>query len=363
MASSVQSNLEAAAQALGVDISDSYDDVQPQTQQTAPIESPAVEEPIAQESETINAPEEAQSSESSLSPQAEPEVPEDIDSMMLNYLNEKFGTSLTSLNDFNAPQVQQEPVSSVPESIKVIADFVQQTGRSPEDWFRYQQMNPSEMDDTTVVRISLASENPDLTARELDLLMERKYKLDEDRYDESEVEYSKLQLKLDAKKARKEIDDVRNGFQLPIKEETAPETTSPIDENWVSSMSRVVDNMEGLTFEVAKGKEFTFSLEDQYKTNLKDKNVQLDQFFDPYVDESGNWNHELLSSHRAIIDNIDALVSAVYAYGLSDGQRKIVEKAANIDASSPTQQTRDSNPVEEQIINAFLGGDKMMRFK
>lgn len=363
MASSVQSNLEAAAAALGVEISDSPDNFpQEQPQQVEQQEAQVVEtQPTAQVD--IQPTEEAQSTESSLPTQPEAVEDVDLDSLVLNYYNEKFGTSLTTWDELNRSSAPEELTPSIPESVKVISDFVEKTGRSPLDWFRFQQLNPSEMDDLTVVKISLANENPDLTPKELDLLLDRKYKLDDSRFDEAEVEYSQLQLKMDAKRARKEIDDVRNGYQLPVVNEEASGVQSPIDENWVSSMSRTVDNMEGLTFEVAKGKEFTFSLDDKYKGTLKDKNAQLDQFFDPYVDTNGEWNHELLSSHRAIIDNIDAIVSAAYAQGLGEGQRKIVEKAANIDASSPVQQATDKNPLEQQIINAFMGGDKMMRFK
>ena len=53
------------------------------------------------------------------------------------------------------------------------------------------------------------------------------------------------------------------------------EAESPIDDAWISSMSSTVDNIEGLTFELGKGDEFTFTLQDDYKNQLKDKTLDL----------------------------------------------------------------------------------------
>ena len=76
------------------------------------------------------------------------------------------------------------------------------------------------------------------------------------------------------------------------------------------------------------------------------------------------WNHELLSSHRAVIDNIEGIVRAAYQYGLGKGQKKIVERAANIDATSPNQQSKgETSQLENQIMNALFKNDGMMRFK
>jgi hypothetical protein len=211
----------------------------------------------------------------------------------------------------------------------------------------------------------LASDYPNLSNDEVNLLLEKKYKVDEDMYDEQDVSYSKLQLKIDADKARTKINDVRNGYMLPVeKPASSEEIQSPIDDQWVNTMSGVVDNMSSLDFDLGKGNEFKYAIDDNYRSALKDKNARLDEFFDQYVDDSGQWDHETLSAHRTIIDNIDSIVQSAYRQGLGDGQKNIVTRAANVDASNPVQQTKDRNPVEEQIVNALLGGgDSLMRFK
>lgn len=359
MASSVQSSLEAAASAAGFELSDSPDFLNtsaPQPQETQ-VQEPVMEQALVQqETEFV-----ADSTESSLN---ETSSDVDIDSLVLRYLNETKGTNLTSWDEFTTtPNTIETNTPELPENIKVILDFVEKTGRSPEDWFRYQSINPSEMDDMVVMRLSMANDYPNLSQDEIGLMLDKKYKLNDQLYDEEEVRFSQLQLKIDSEKARKQLDEYRNGFMLPEPKPTTEEVQSPINDTWIADMSKTVDSLQDIEFDLGKGKSFKFSLEDNYKSSLKDKNARLDEYFDPYVGKDGKWDHALLSSHRAIIDNIDAIVSSAYKQGLGDGQKTLVEKAANVDARSPIQNARESNPIHDQILQAFLGGEKMMTFK
>lgn len=77
----------------------------------------------------------------------EPEQDVNIDEVVLGYLSETLGVNLNSLDDLRSSMTQQQ--AEIDERVKVIADFVEKTGRSPEDWFKYQAINPSEMDDLT----------------------------------------------------------------------------------------------------------------------------------------------------------------------------------------------------------------------
>ena len=52
-------------------------------------------------------------------------------------------------------------------------------------------------------------------------------------------------------------------------------------------MSREVDSLSGLEFDLGGDKTFEFGLDDDYKSQLKTKNARLDEFFDSYVREDG----------------------------------------------------------------------------
>ena len=283
---------------------------------------------------------------------------EDVDGLVMGYLSEKLGMDLSSLEDLRNPTTPRQ--AEIDERIKVIADFVEQTGRSPEDWFRYQAMNPSEMDDLTVVKMSMTAEYPDLNSEEIDMLVGNKYKIDEDLYTEDEIKLSKLQLKIDANKSRQSIEGLRSNYTIPeVEKETAVQ--SPIDEQWISSMKRETNALEALSFELPGG-EFEFGISDDYRGQLIDKNSNIETFFDQYVDQNGQWDYDLFNSHRTLVDNIDAIAKSIYQQGLSDGQRRIVDQAANVSTKSPNIGTgNNTNNLEQQILDA-LNVDKTLRF-
>jgi hypothetical protein len=277
-----------------------------------------------------------------------------------SFLQERYGSGLEDILS------QQSNNADIDERLLPILQFVNDTGRSPEDWFRYQMLNPTEMDDLSAVRMQISTEYPELSTQEINDLIESKYKIGEDFFDEKEQKLAQLQLKIDANKARREIDGLRSGYLARTETGNAGEyeVESIVDDNWLQEMSSEVDALEGIDFEISAGKTFTFGLNDSYKNNLKSKNAQLDSFFDQYVEQNGQWNHELFSMHRTVVDNIDEIVKAVYSQGLSDGQRKIVQNVANIDSSQPNVGPGGQrNSLLEQIENIMGQNDSMVRFK
>jgi len=328
-----------------------------------PTPEPAVEQQIQATTEPEAQPDLVMD-QSSLYTNPEPEMSEqEFEAAITSYVSERLGVSLDSLEQLAAfLEAQQTP--SIDERVKAIADFVEETGRDPYDWFEYQSVNPSEMDDLSAVKMQLAVDYPNLSSEDIHLLVASKYKVDEDIYSDDEIRLAKIQLKIDADKAKRDIETLRENYRIPVKQEEPEEyeVQSPIDENWVRTMSQEVDALEALTFDL-NGQEFNFGLNDQYKSSLKDKNARLDEFFDQYVDQSGSWDFETLNAHRALIDNIDEIASAIYKQGLSDGQRNLVEKAANVDVTSPrVAESKNADSVAAQIFN-YLNSNDGLRLK
>ena len=325
------------------------------TQQT---EEPATE---PQATEQVSENTQPQVEESSLNTETNVEQQEDVDvdGLVLGYLSETLGMDLNSIDDLKSSIAPQQ--AEIDERVKVIADFVEKTGRSPEEWFQYQAINPSEMDDLTAIKMSMTSEYSDLSPEEIDMLVGSKYNLDEDLYTEDEIKLSKLQLKIDANKSRQSIEQLRSNYELPTTQQTEA-IQSPIDEQWIEAMTNETNALEALSFDLPSG-EFNFGITDDYRGQLIDKNSNLETFFDQYVDQNGQWDYDTFNSHRALVDNIDAIAKSIYQQGLSDGQRKIVDQAANVSTQSPNVATGNNsgNNLEQQILDA-LNVDKTLRF-
>ena len=129
-------------------------------------------------------------------------------------------------------------------------------------------------------------------------------------------------------------------------------------------MSMDVDSLDAIDFDLSGGKVFSYGINDRYRENLKNKNAKLDEYFDQYVDNQGRWDFEKLSMHRTVVDNIDEIVKAIYQQGLGDGQRKVVESAANIQTKTPElgNVVDGKDKIAEQVRNIMERNDDMMRF-
>ena len=334
------------------------------TQETPPQESQSVQETTAPETASVSEP---QAEQNLSQPQQENVVSDtsprhsesDVEQAVFNYISEKLGREVSSFDEFNTTP---QGATQLDERIEVIANFVNETGRTPQDWFAYQQLNPSEMDDATAVKVQIATENPELTSQEVEMLLNSKYNLNDDLASEEEVNVTKLQLKMEANKARKNIESLRSKYMTPVAE-TKAEQTSFINDQWISDMSKEVDTLEGLEFDLGGDKTFTFGLDENYRHQLKENNARLENFFDSFVNRDGSWDFDALSSTMAVRDNIDKIVSSAYTQGLSDGQRGIVDKAANISTKSPQMGGQSqSSALADQVKQIMRSNSEKVTF-
>ena len=329
-------------------------------QEGQPMEStPYVDPDAAQSEPQQSAQPEPQQVQQEQQSYTQPEYSQDeIEEAVLRYASERLGTQIESFDQLQSPQQQ-----AIDERVAKIAEFVETTGRGPEDWFRYQSLNPETMDDLTAVRVSLASEYPNLSSSEINLLVKNSYPLDAEANDANTVQMSQLRLKVDAQKARQSISELRDKYTAPAPEQDF-DMDPIVNDEWIASMSSEVDQMTGLEFDLGNNKSFTFGFDDRTRDQLKQSNAKIEDFFDPFVDDNGNWNYDALSTHLAVSQNIDAIVRSAYQQGVGDGQRNLVDKAANVSASAPQQTGQEqNNPLSDQVRNLLRNGSSGLTFK
>lgn len=375
--SDLNKDLESLVGDMGLSVSDQAPNelAQPaeQTQET-PVESApeAVQEPVQEVQQTQEPEQVLQQTEAAVEqPQSSLQEDDDVseeemEAAMLDYLSERLGRKVSSFDEI---QETQNTSVQLDERVESLNRFIQDTGRSVEDWLAYQSLNPSEMDDLTVIKAQLRNQyGNEATNEDIELLIQNKYSLDEDIYEESEIRLAQLQLKVDADKARQEIEGLRSQYTVPAKQQTQPteEFQGIVNEEWLGTMSAEVDALDGIEFAVSKDSSFTFGLEDSYKSELKSKNENIEDFFSSYVSEEGQWDFEKWNMHQAVLDNIETIVKAAYQQGLGEGQRGLVNKAANVQYQ-PNQvaNTGQSNvpSVEEQVRQALGLNDNGLTFK
>ncbi len=380
---SVESNMEQQIKDAGFSISDTMpggdndapQEAQPQEAQPEqpqaeqpPVEQQTAPEPSAPVADAEPAPA-AQEVQQETAPVQE-STPEPVQQEQSS-----FNEDLSALETFfgalsETPTETPQQVDStesitateIDPRIQVIADFVEKTGRSPEDWFRYQALDPSEMDDRTAMRVQMASEYPSLANDEIDLLINSKYKTDDSMYNEEEVRLANLQLKIDAEKARNSIGTLRNDYTSPVIETSnqAEEEPNPFDQSWLNANQKSLGELGEIAFDLPGGKAFNFGVPQDYRNELGKSNSDMTAYFDKYVGSEGQWDHDLWNMHRTVTDNLPQILNSIYSQGLSDGQRTIVEKAANIDPQQPQANPNMSqqDSLTQQVLDA-LGRPQM----
>ena len=297
---------------------------------------------------------------------------EEYEEMLVGAVSEMLGLEgMTKDSLLERLDKEQTTASELDPTVQAIADFVAETGRSVNDWFAYQSSNPSEMDDMTVMKQNLQNQYPELSDEDAMLLLDNKYKLNADFHGEDEVRLGAIQMKMDATNARKDLESTRSKYLAPAESgqtTSSEEIESPITAEWIGGMEESVEGMEALEFSVGKDKTFSFGLTDDYKSSLKQSQSQLENHFDQYVDDSGNWNYELLNVHRTILDNIESIVDSAYKQGISAGTSNVVNQAVNPSdvnpsSSASTNSASAEDKVRQQILNALQGGDDTLRMK
>ena len=151
--------------------------------------------------------------------QPEEQVQYSDDDYTLDVLNEKYGTEYEHLDELLDDLEGGDAPEFASEQMAKLNEFIAQTGRSPEDYFRTQTQNYDEMSDEKVVKEYLSLENPDLSKEEIDLFFDNTYKTNEDKYSSEESKMGKIHLKRDVSRAREELKELQDEYWSPAEQD------------------------------------------------------------------------------------------------------------------------------------------------
>ena len=316
--------------------------VQPQNQQNivdltgdenqSAESQPTTQEPsnvvdLTQES-SLNT-EETNVDESQVSQQEEGEEISD-DEVVLQYLSEKLGRDLTSFDDLNTTtSTETESNDFASDQLRVINEYVKNTGRTVQDYLNTQTVDLSNVSDDAVLKEYLRLDNPNLTEAELNDYMATTYKMDKEEYNERQMNAGKVQLMKDAKAARDYFNEGKEEYAMPTESEDSSISQEDREE-WISTMSAEVDDLDGISFAMNdQGEEFVYQLDDDARNEIKGYNSDLESFFDQYVDEGGNWDFDKLNTDMYILNNIDKIVRGVANQYRSKGTESVINEIKN----------------------------------
>lgn len=248
--------------------------------------------------------------------------------------------------------------------IKSAVDYYNKNG-SLTPYLEATSVNYEEMTDEQVMRRNLINEHPTLSQKAIERLYNRdivnKYSLDEDKFDEEEVELGKELLSADASKLRNKFVDEQKNFTAPPKSDSETEVDqNAINEEWAKTVTShdttkdILDNKRILVEH--NGEKFSYEVEDpkQLEEMTKDNN----KFFELFKDGDGNIDFSKWYRVLAYATDPDVYDSSLISHGQELGQEKVVTDLKN--PSKPRKASQGykepSNPLEG-LIGALSRGD------
>tara|TARA_R100001440_G_scaffold15438_3_gene26230 strand:- start:9229 stop:10365 length:1137 start_codon:yes stop_codon:yes gene_type:complete len=272
----------------------------------------------------------SESNDQSQQSEVSEESPEEAQGRFLNFINDQFGTEFEDVSSFRDALTRKKS-EFANEQLEKMNQFVSETGRTIADYIRTQTVDYSKMSNEDVMRIHMAQNNPELSRDEINVLIESKYKLDKGKNSEADQTLGKIELKKDVSQARKDLMDMQEKYRMPVENnEASSEESESVRKEWVETMSNEVDEVESITFEMNEnGEEFTFQLSDEHRQGLVDSNSDLNNYFDRYIDEDGNWDFDRLNTEMLVLNNFQDIIRSVANQYRSKGTEQVVKDIKN----------------------------------
>ena len=253
-------------------------------------------------------------------------------------------------------QTQPEPQVVVPENLKDLVKFMEDTGGTLEDYTRL-NADYSNIDDNALLLEYYKNTKPHLNMEEINFLIEDTFQFDEELDEPRDIKKKKLAFKEEIVKARKHLTglkdqyykEVKLGSKLTSEQKEAVEfynkykqeqtTNSEIQKQQLERFQKSTDSVFNNNF---KGFDFNVG-EKTYRYNIKDvqgvKEYQSDisNFVREFLDDR-NMMQDAKGYHKALYagKNIDKIVKHFYDQGKADAIRESSMSAKNIDMSPRT---------------------------
>jgi hypothetical protein len=277
------------------------------------------------------------------------------DEVVLQYLSEKLGRDINSFDDLNNNNQPVESNDFASDQLKVINDYIKNTGRTVQDYINTQTVDLSNVSDEAVLREYIRLDNPKLTDAELNDYLTETYRTDKEKHSAREMNAGKVQLTKDAKAARDYFNQIKQEYAMPS--ESKQQVLSDEDRQaWIGEMSNEVDDLDGISFPMNdKGEEYVYKLDDSARDEIKSYNSNLDTFFDKYVDESGKWDFDKLNTDMYILNNIDKIIRGVANQYRSKGTENVINEIKNPSFAqdkqeAPQRQQTTLDMLRKQIL-------------
>ena len=273
-----------------------------------------------------------------------------------------------------------ETGKELPESIKKLMDFMEDTGGDLEDYIRLNQ-DYSELDNNSLLKEYYRQTKPHLNNEEIEFLMEDTFSYDEDVDEDVDIKRKKLALKEQVAQAKQHLDgakskyyeDIKAGSKLTGEQQKAidffnrynkeskeqKEVAEKQHRTFLNKTNQVFNkNFKGFEYNVGD-KKFRFNVKDS--NTIKDAQSDINNFVKKFLNKN-NEMEDAKGYHKSMFTamNADKIASHFYEQGKADALKQSVAKSKNINMD-PRQQF--NGEVSAGGIKVRVLGDTSDDFK
>ena len=247
----------------------------------------------------------------------------------------------------------QESGKELPENIKKLIDFMEETGGDINDYVRLNQ-DYSGMDNLTALKEYYKQTKPHLTADEIDFMMEAQFSYNEEEDDAKDIKRKKLALKEQVANAKNHLDGLKSKYYEEIKagSKLTSEQQKAIDffnryNKESEANKKVADKQKDVFLNKTNTvfnqdfKGFDFSVGDKkYRFNVKNVNEvkETQSDINNFVKKFLNKNNEMSDAagyHKSLFTamNPDAIARHFYEQGKADAVKETIARDKNVNVN------------------------------
>lgn len=252
---------------------------------------------------------------------------------------------LQSLRD-QLNEVESREPEFVNDFIKNLNEYVK-SGGNPEEYVKIQGVNVEEMDPIDVLKTQMKWDNPDLSDEDVSLLLNEKYKLDEDSFTEEEMRLGKVQMKIDSKQAREKLREHQHDMSVPSSGQSEEEIQEANDlrmAEWDDAIVDLTEEFESISIPVNNDLTLNYKVSPEEKEALENEVYEIIELTGMNMDgkESIQAAKEIMRN-RYIINHFNDIAKA-----LGEKARSMTDEEWHKQAHNPSAIPKSDTPDEPE---------------
>jgi hypothetical protein len=273
-------------------------------------------------------------------------------------LSERSGGRFTNIADIDKALEEAPQNAFANEQVAKLNEYVKGGGKL-EDFVRTQTVDYGQMSPEQLVFSQMQLNDPDMSAEEIQLLMEEDFGVAEDAT-ERQKQVAAAKLKRASREALKELQADQQKWATPKPDSAVDQAKA--QKQWETQLNTASENVKDIEIALNQTDNFNFKVEAEAISKVKETYGKTPQaFFSRYINADGSENTEQFIQDMVKLENFDAIVRAAASNSKNAGKKDVVDDLKNSNFDAKNKKDGDDAPkgIEDQAAAQFFKHNPM----